>query len=139
MSLPRRRLLCPAGREIATGQATLTVTGPGLFVRDNTDPTQPGSVMNEDSTTNSNQNPAPRGSVVQIAATGYGPLDGANQAPVEVLFADSPGDVVSSGPSSDTLGLWLIRARVPNALSGQIPIFVIAGDFASNAVTIWVQ
>ena len=76
---------------------------------------------------------------MQIAATGYGPLDATNQAPVEALFADLPGDVVSSGPSSDTPGLWLIQARVPNVSSGQIPIFVIAGDIASNAVTIWVQ
>ena len=32
-----------------------------------------------------------------------------------------------------------ICSRVPNVSSGQIPIFVIAGDIASNAVTIWVQ
>ena len=82
-------------------------------MRDNADPMQLGSVTNYDLTPNSDQSPASAESVIQIAATGYGPLDATNQASVEVLLADSPGKVISSSPSSQT-ALWLILARVPS-------------------------
>jgi len=41
---------------------------------------------------------------------------------------------ISTGP-----GVWQIDAQVPNGLNGELPVFLIAGDRASNAVTIVVQ
>jgi uncharacterized protein (TIGR03437 family) len=122
-----------AGQELATGEATLTATGPGIFVSLPGDPTQPGAVENQDSSLNSSSNPATKGSVVQIYATGYGP--GASL--VQVFFADTPAQVTWSGVVGP--GLWQINAQVPDSVSGQVSVSIIAGNIASNAVTVWVQ
>jgi uncharacterized protein (TIGR03437 family) len=36
-------------------------------------------------------------------------------------------------------GLWQLNVRLPDSVTGQMPLFVIAGNAASNGVTIWVQ
>jgi hypothetical protein len=66
--------------------------------------------------------PASRGTVVQIFATGMGPL---------VLF---------SGAAPGIPGLWQINARIPDdsAIAKQVPVFVSAEGYVSNAVTIFV-
>jgi uncharacterized protein (TIGR03437 family) len=122
-----------AGQELAAGEATLTATGPGIFVSQPGDPAQPGAVENQDNSLNGSLNPATKGSVVQIYATGYGP--GSSQ--VQVFFADTPAQVMYSGLVGP--GLWQINAQVPDGASGQVPVFIIAGNIASNAVTVWVQ
>ena len=122
-----------AGRELAAGEATLTATGPGIFVAQPGDPSQPGAVENQDYSLNTRSNPAAEGSVVQIYATGYGP--GASQ--VQVFFADTPAQVIYSGVVGP--GLWQINAQVPGGASGQVPVSIIAGNISSNAVTVWVQ
>ena len=122
-----------AGQELAAGEATLTATGPGIFVSQPGDPAQPGAVENQDNSLNGSLNPATKGSVVQIYATGYGP--GSSQ--VQVFFADTPAQVMYSGLVGP--GLWQINAQVPDGASGQVPVSIIAGNIASNAVTVWVQ
>jgi uncharacterized protein (TIGR03437 family) len=121
------------GQELAAGEATLTATGPGIFVAQPGDPSQPGAVENQDYSLNGSSNPAATGSVVQIYATGYGP--GSSQ--VQVFFADTPAQVMYSGVVGP--GLWQINAQVPDGASGQVPVSIIAGNIASNAVTVWVQ
>jgi uncharacterized protein (TIGR03437 family) len=74
---------------------------------------------------------------VQIFATGYGPPDGS--VSVQVFFGDSPANVLFSGPLARFPGLWQINAQVPNTAAGQVPLFVIEGSLASNAVTIYVR
>ena len=125
--------------EVASGTATITLTGPGIFVLQSTDPAQPGNVLNPDGSMNGPSNLAPQGSVVQILATGYGPLDSSRQAAVQVFFGGMPADVLFSGPVDQTPGLWQINARLPDGVSGQVPLFVIAGNIASNGVTVWAQ
>jgi uncharacterized protein (TIGR03437 family) len=120
------------GQELANGQATITATGPGVFVLQ-PDQSQPGAVENQDSTINTSANPAAQGSIVQIFATGFAP------APLEVFFADTPATVLYSGPVAQFPGLWQINAQVPSTGSGQIPIFLISGNLVSNAVTILVK
>ena len=88
---------------------------------------------------NSRTNPAASGSILQIFATGYGPLDSTGAAPVRVFIAGTPSEVLYSGPVAHFPGLWQINARVPAALSGQTSLYVIAEGVASNAVTVWVQ
>ena len=122
-----------AGRELAAGEATLTATGPGIFVAQPGDPSQPGAVENQDYSLNTRSNPAAEGSVVQIYATGYGP--GASQ--VQVFFADTPAQVMYSGMVGP--GPWQINAQVPDGASGQVPVSMVAGNIASNAVTVWVR
>jgi len=123
------------GMELANGQATISAVGPGIFVLQSANPSQPGAVENQDYSVNSSSNPAAPGSVVQIFATGYGRLSGSPQ----VFFADTPAQILFSGEVPQYPGLWQINAVVPPALSGQVPVFIIAGNLTSNAVTISVH
>ena len=124
---------------VAQGQATLTPTSPGIFAVQPADPAQPGSVLNQDSTLNGSNSPAAPGSVLQIFATGYGTLDPSGQAPVQVFLGEMPAPVMFSGPAPQLPGLWQINAQVPGGLSGQVPLYLVAGNIASNGVTVWVH
>jgi uncharacterized protein (TIGR03437 family) len=108
--------------ELASGEATITATGPGLFVSQPADPSQPGAVENEDH------------SVVRLFATGSGAAD---PAAVRVFFADIPAEVIYSGAVMP--GVWEIDVQVPNGVSGPVPVYLIDGNLASNGVTVWVQ
>jgi uncharacterized protein (TIGR03437 family) len=120
--------------ELASGQATISPIAPAIFALSDTDPSQPGAVENQDYSVNSNAIPAAQGSVVQIYSTGYGPAGAAPQ----IFFADSPAQVAYSAPLAYP-GLWLIDAYVPGGVSGQVPMFIAAGNTVSNAVTIFVH
>ncbi len=120
------------GADVARGAATITAAGPGIFVLQAADPAQPGAVLNQDSTINDRSNRAPRGSILQIFATGYGPL-------AKVFLGGEAAEVLFSGPISQFPGLWQINARLPDGASGQVPLFVTTENFASNGVTVWVQ
>lgn len=122
-----------AGNEIASGIATITPAGPGIFVLQATDPQQPGAVENQDSSINNASNPTAPGAVIQIFATGYG----GDGLPAQVYFGDIPAEVLFSGPIG--LGLWQINTRVPTGFSGKTPIFLATGGLASNAVTVQVR
>ena len=123
------------GVELANGQAAISAVGPGIFVLEGANPSQPGAVENQDYSVNSSSNPAVQGSVVQIFATGYGQLSGSPQ----VFFADTPAQILFSGETAQYPGLWQINAVAPTTLSGQVPVFIIGGNLTSNAVTIWIQ
>jgi uncharacterized protein (TIGR03437 family) len=127
------------GQEIAQGQATITPAGPGIFVLDGTDPAQPGAVENQDYGVNSSTKPAPAGSVVQIFATGFGPLNSDGSAAVQVFFNDIPGQVLYSAPIAQYPGLWQINAQVPAGVKGQVALEIVAGNLSSNGVTVYVQ
>jgi uncharacterized protein (TIGR03437 family) len=122
-----------AGRELASGQATITETGPGIFVLPSADASQPGAVENEDFSINSKENPAAKGSVIQIFGTG----NGVGSAAVQVFAGVNPAQVLYSGTAAP--GLWQLNVRLPDSVTEQTPLFVIAGNAASNGVTIWVQ
>jgi len=127
------------GSEVVSGQATITATGPGIFVLQPGDPSQQGAVLNQDSSVNSSSNPAASGSVLQIFATGHGPLDASQQAPVQAYLEGMPAGVLYSAPAAQYPGLWQINVQVPGGLSGQVSLYLIAGTIASNGVTVWVQ
>ena len=121
------------GVELANGQATISATGPGIFVLDSADRSQPGAVENQDYSINGSSNPAAQGSIVQIFATG----DGSGSP--QIFFADIPAQILFNGEVAEYPGLWQINAVVPFSVSGKVPVFVIAGNLASNAVTIFVH
>ncbi len=127
------------GTEEAEGSANITSAGPGLFVLQPADPSQPGAVENQDYSVNSRANPAVAGSILQIFATGYGPLDASGSAPVRVILGGTPAEVLYSGPVAQFPGLWQINARITTTLTGQLSMYVIAGNAASNAVTVWIH
>lgn len=112
------------GQEVASGQVTITPTGPGIFVTNPTDPSQPGAII---------YTPAVTGRVIQIFATGYG------DAPVEVMIGDTAAQVLYSAPSEQFPGLWQINAQLPDNAAGQVPVYLLAGGLASNAVTIRIE
>ncbi|MDR3703588.1 MAG: hypothetical protein P4L56_28320 [Candidatus Sulfopaludibacter sp.] len=126
------------GAELAAGQAAITTAGPGIFVLQSLDPAQPGAILNQDSTVNGAAHPAAAGSILQIFATGHCPLDGSQQAAVQVIAGSELAQVLYSGESG-VPGLWQINAQLPADLTGQLPVYVIAGNTASNAVTVWVK
>jgi len=108
------------GAEVANGQATITGAGPGIFVSAPADPSQPGAVLNDDST-------------LQIFATG---LSG---KPVQVYVADQPAEVLFAGPLPQYPGIWQINARIPEGVSGQVPVYLIAESMTSNGVTVRIR
>ena len=128
-----------SGKEEAEGTVNITSSGPGLFVLQPADPSQPGAVENQDYSVNSQANPAAAGSIIQIFATGYGPLDASGSAPVRVILAGTPAEVLYSGPVSQFPGLWQINARTTTTATGQLSVYLIAGNTVSNAVTVWVH
>ena len=129
-----------SGQELANGQVTITAAGPGIFVWNAANPSQPGAVENQDYSVNSPGNPAARGTAVSIYATGYGPLDSSGTAAAQAYFGDTPAQVLYSAPVAGVPGLWQINVQVPATVSpGVLPLFLVAGNVASNAVTVAVQ
>lgn len=125
---------------VAEGRFEVTAAGPGLFITDPANNSQPGAVLNQDNTLNRAAAPAFRGSVVQIFATGNTPPDASGQVPVSVWIANCPAEILFSGLAPGIPGLWQINARIPDdcAIAKQAPMFVAAEGYVSNAVTIFV-
>jgi uncharacterized protein (TIGR03437 family) len=116
-----------------------------------------GAVLNQDGTANSVQNPAVRGSVVSIFATGTGPLapavaDGAilstNQPPalafpVTVTIGGLPATVTyQGGAPGQVAGMAQINAVVPNGVraGAAVSVRIAAGGVSSpNRVTLAVK
>jgi uncharacterized protein (TIGR03437 family) len=69
--------------------------------------TGPAAALNEDGTANSASNPAERGSIVSLYATGDG------GAAVSVLIGGYTAEVIYGGPAPGYPGLTQINARVP--------------------------
>jgi uncharacterized protein (TIGR03437 family) len=126
------------GSELASGVATITAAGPGIFVI-GADPSQPGAIENQDGSVNGSSNPAKAGSVVQIFATGAGQLDSSGNAPVSVYLGDIPAQVQASVMLTQYPGLWQINAVVPAGIIGQVPLHIGAQNVASNGVTLYIQ
>ena len=121
------------GKQVAAGTVTISRSGPGIFVMQPADPSQPGAVLNQDGSLNTAANPAASGSIVQIFATGYGGQS------TQVYFNEQPAELLFSGAHPLFPGLWQVNARIPSGLTGQVPLFLFSGTLASNGVTIQVR
>ena len=99
-----------------------------------------GAVLNQDNTVNSPTNPAPRGTVFQIFATGLGQNvpasatgtvtslsgDGHARLPVKVFIGGAEAPVVFAGPAPGFVsGVAQINAVIPSPLFGATAVQVI--------------
>jgi uncharacterized protein (TIGR03437 family) len=130
------------GQTVAIDTATVVDTLPGIFTADSSGR---GNVaaFNEDGTLNSPANPAARGSVVVLYATGAGLMDRAlpngtimgfdlarPQAPVSVRMAWQSARVEYAGSVPSLVhGALQVNARVPEFMPiGQHPIALVVGN-----------
>jgi uncharacterized protein (TIGR03437 family) len=104
------------------------------------------SIVNEDGSLNLASNPAAKGSVVSLLATGVGQADpqtGFPQLPIIAGINSAGALVVSVGPAPDAAeGIVQISIAVPDdAPSGSnIPIVIeVGGVFSQPGVTIAIQ
>jgi uncharacterized protein (TIGR03437 family) len=89
-------------------------------------------------TLNSASNPAARGSIVVLFATG----EGTSAAAVSLKIGDYIADLLYAGPAPGFPGLMQINARVPAVVapSSTVPVVLSVGDASSQpGVTIAVQ
>ncbi len=114
-----------------------------------------GAVLNENSTLNSANNPAPNGSIIMIYAAGLGtvepavpaghaagtePLSRTQKTPL-VLIGGVPAEISYSGLAPGLVGVYQVNARIPMEVSGgnSVPLQLQIGTAESNVVTIAVE
>jgi uncharacterized protein (TIGR03437 family) len=137
------------GTTRAKASAAVSAASPAIF-------TLGGGVgqaaaLNEDGTLNSSSNPAPRGSIVTIFATGEGvrtppAVEGlpapwpapAPVLPLEVRIGNYPADIVYAGAAPGLIGVLQINARVPSgyAPSGSVTVTLQVGSAASPSTVV---
>jgi uncharacterized protein (TIGR03437 family) len=139
----------------------LTTTAPALFTQRSTG-TGPGAILNQDYSLNTQSNPAPIGTVIQIYLTGEGlttpaqatgavtpvdmtgagPVTPAPQQPVSVTIGGQPANLKFAGEAPYFVaGVLQVNAEVPaTATSGANSIAVQVGNqISQSGVTVWVQ
>lgn len=141
------------GANLATGTANVVPVSPGIFFVLG-DPLAQGGILNQASQYAIQGAPAERGSVIQIFATGQGPVDvdvpdggvppsgtvARATGATKVFISVDEATVTFSGLSPQFPGLWQINAVVPNKpyISGQVPVVVTIDGVPSNQVSFWV-
>jgi uncharacterized protein (TIGR03437 family) len=149
------QLTRPDGSSLLT-TVTIAAAAPGIFTVPQNGAGQ-AAVLNQDSTVNFGTNPAKRGSVIQIFATGAGEttpaLAAGEAAPAGgnplVLTKVQPTATIGgknarvqfSGMAPGFVGLWQINAEVPQDVTPgmALPLVITAAGAQSNTVTIAVQ
>jgi uncharacterized protein (TIGR03437 family) len=136
------QLTRPDGSTLLT---TLNVTdaSPGIFTLASNGQGQ-GAILNQDNSLNgipqliAGANPAPRGSVIQIFATGAGVFT-VVQPVVTIAGVNAP--VQFSGMAPGYPGVWQINVQVPLtvATGNAVPLIVKTGSASSNTVTMAVN
>jgi uncharacterized protein (TIGR03437 family) len=139
-----------------SGTIKVAAVSPGIFTIASTGTGQ-GAVLNQDYSANFGTNPAARGSVIQIFATGAGatnpslaagtpaPASGSPLVFTQVQPAVSIGGlnavVQFSGMAPGFVGVWQINAVVPQSVTpgSTVPLSVAAAGVQSNIVTIAVK
>ncbi|MEO7650916.1 MAG: hypothetical protein ABIZ80_10655, partial [Bryobacteraceae bacterium] len=129
----------------ASFTAAVTRAAPGLFTFSGG--TGPVIALNQDGSLNSRANPANRGSILTLFATGEGQLtpggvEGrANTAPyprpllpVSMTIGGRPADILFAAAAPGYAGLLQVNARVPDAAppGALVPIVLSAGSAASQ-------
>jgi uncharacterized protein (TIGR03437 family) len=132
----------------------VAATAPGIFTADSSG-RGPGVIFNEDGALNSPSNPAEKGSIIVLYATGEGETDPPGVdgklavgvypkpvAPISLKIGDSTADLIYAGAAPGlTAGLMQINARVPSgARSGVVSVVLVVGaDSSPSTVTISIK
>ncbi|HLA41267.1 MAG TPA: hypothetical protein VJ417_14800, partial [Candidatus Glassbacteria bacterium] len=133
---------------------TLATARPAIFTVNQQGNGQ-GAILNQDYSSNSAANPAARGSVVQIFATGLGttnPVVDSGQAapsnppartvvPVEAQIGGRPATVHFAGLAPGFVGLYQVNVEVPAGVEPgpEVPLHLLQSGVPSNTVTLAVR
>jgi len=144
------------GRIYAAGSVAMNAVSPAIFMRDYVGSQRQALILNQDQTVNNAGNPAARGSVISIFATGQGflpdaPPDGnappstvrTPYTPIVVINACNVDDstctketgehVLYSGLSPQFPGVWQVNVQVPanTGVGSQVTIALIVNSVSS--------
>jgi uncharacterized protein (TIGR03437 family) len=136
------------GAAIPAGTYSVAATAPAIFAL-NSSGEGPGAVLNQDATINSAANPAARGSIVQIYATGAGQtqpggVTGAVTAstgtqpllPVSVTIGGIPATLTYDAEApGEVSGVFQVNAVVPGMVApgSAVPVVLTVGSVSSPA------
>jgi uncharacterized protein (TIGR03437 family) len=124
------------GAKVAGLSSQVVSARPGLFTTGNG--TGQAAAVNEDGTLNSESNPAARGSIVLIYATGQGQIP----SNVSLKIGQYIAELLYAGPAPGFPGLMQINARIPGGFlpPGVQPVVLSVGSVVSQGgVTIAVR
>jgi uncharacterized protein (TIGR03437 family) len=130
----------------------VAATAPGIFTVDSSGNGQ-AAALNQDSSLNSDANPAAQGSVIALYATGGGQTDppdstgGTAQGlaqvtvPVSATIGGRPAPVLYAGHApGEVAGVMQVNLQVPNGVTGDVPVVLTVGNAVSQTTaTIAVQ
>lgn len=95
------------GMKIADWTSPVASAAPGIFTASNG--TGQAAAVNQDGSVNSSSNPASRGSIISLYATG----EGADSAAASLTIGNYPAQLLYSGPAPGFPGLMQINAQIP--------------------------
>jgi uncharacterized protein (TIGR03437 family) len=120
-------------------QIAIAAVAPAIF---SISPTQ-AAITNSNNSLNTASNPALRGGVIVIYATGFGPTSssGAATAPVTVVIGGTSLTAAYAGVSPGSPGLYQVNVTLPAAMPPglALPLYLKQGSAVSNTVTVAVQ
>ncbi|HEX5228571.1 MAG TPA: IPT/TIG domain-containing protein [Bryobacteraceae bacterium] len=123
------------GATVAGTSVPVAAAAPGIFT---TGATGQAAALNQDGSVNSATNPAARGSIVSIFATGWG----SNDDPASMSIAGYDAPVLYSGPAPGFPGLTQINAQIPEGFLPpgiQAVILTVDGISSQAGVTIAIR
>ena len=124
------------GATMASSTVPVNNAAPGIFTATSSGTGQ-AAANNQDGSLNSASNPAPRGTIISLWATGEGATTGAT-----VSIGGYPAQVPYAGPAPGFPGLMQINVQIPGGFlqPGILPVTVSVGGAASQAgVTVAIQ
>lgn len=134
------------GQQVLSLGVAIVPSAPAIFAMDYSG-IGPGAILNQDGSLNSAGNPADRGSVIQIFATGEGVTDPAGVdgklgadplphpvLPISVRIGGIDADAISAaGGAGLVAGVLLVNARIPAGVApGQAAVFLTIGSASSQ-------
>jgi len=143
------------GRKTETRTLPMAAASPAIFTRDSSGKGQ-ATILNQDTSVNSASNPAARGSVISLWATGEGLTEPAGidgklagevlpkpKLPVSVRVGGLEAQVLYAGGAPGLVaGVMQVNVRIPEAVlpGSAVPILLQVGGFSSpSGVTVAVQ
>jgi len=117
------------GLKIADWVCPVATAAPAVFTSANG--TGQAAAINQDGSINSASNPAARGSIISLYATGQG----SGSAPVSLTIGNYPAQLLYAGPAPGFPGLMQINAQIPGGFlaPGIQPVVLAVGAASSQS------